>query len=254
MEIEWLGEVLGGEGPIRSLLIILALAGMAIAVGIWILEFSGRTISRRGIVRNNVPWNALTIALIAVSAAIYIAGRPIQFQFIPGIGGFNPTLGLAPIFAVLFGLPGAIGVTFSMPIGDAISGALTLGSVAGFLSHTFVTWLPYKMVKTPNWKMPAAIASYVLWAVIVGPIIHAIVIPGWLDFTSVLPPAVAWGAVTPSIMLNHGLMGAIVGLVLMPILYPVVKARGLYWKDRYLPDGMRRDDDEAQLEPEPSAA
>lgn len=254
MQIDWLAEILGGEGPIHSLLIILALAGMVLAVGIWVLEFSGRTITRRGIVRNNVPWDAVSIALVAVSAAIYIAGRPIQFQFIPGIGGFNPTLGLAPIFAVLFGLPGAIGVTFSMPIGDAISGALTLGSVAGFLSHTFVTWLPYKMVKTPNWKVPAAIASYFLWAVIVGPIIHAIVIPGWLDVTGVLPPAVSWGGVTPAILLNHGVMGAIVGVILVPILYPVVKARGLYWKDRYLPDGVTRDEEDASYHPEPRPA
>jgi energy-coupling factor transport system substrate-specific component len=242
MQIDFLANILGGEGPLHTLLIVLALAGMVIAIGIWVMEFAGYTISRRGLVRNNVPWNGVTIALIAISAAIYIAGRPIQFQFIPGIGGFNPTLGLAPVFAVLFGLPGAIGVTFSMPIGDAISGALTLGSVAGFLSHTFVTWLPYKMVRTPNWKIPAAAASYFLWAVIVGPIIHAIVIPGWLDFTHVLPPAVSWGGVTPAILLNHGVMGAIVGVILIPILYPVVKARGLYWKDRYLPEGMSRDE------------
>lgn len=251
MQIDFLANLLGGEGPIHSLLIVAALLGMVLAILIWVMEFSGRTISRRGIVKNNVPWNSTTIALIAISAAIYIAGRPIQFQFIPGIGGFNPTLGLAPVFAVLFGLPGAIGVTFSMPIGDAISGALTLGSVAGFLSHTFVTWLPYKMVKTPNWKIPAAIASYYLWAIIVGPIIHAIIIPGWLDFTHVLPPAVAWGAVTPAILINHGVVGAIVGAILIPILYPVVKARGLYWKDRYLPDGMTAEDDRA---PVPSPA
>ena len=136
---------------------------------------------------------------------------------------------------MLFGLPGAIGVTFSMPIGDAISGALTLGSVAGFLSHTFVTWLPYKMVRTPDFKIPAAVASYYLWSIIVGPVIHAIVIPGWLDFTHVVPTAVAWGGVTPAILLNHGLTSAVVAAILMPILYPVVKARGLYWKDRYLP-------------------
>lgn len=236
MNIDFLAQL--GGGPLRPVLIALALIGMVLAVCIWIMEFSGWTISRRGFVRNNVPWNATTIALIAVSAAIYIAGRPIQFQFVPGIGGFNPTLSLAPILSVLFGLPGAIGVTFSMPIGDAISGALTLGSVAGFLSHTFVTWLPYKMVRTPNWKLPAAVASYYLWAIIVGPIIHAIVIPGWLDLTHVVPTAVAWGAVTPAILLNHGLTSAIVGAILMPILYPVVKARGLYWKDRYRPEGM----------------
>lgn len=247
MNIGFLAQV--GGGPLRPVLIALALIGMVLAVCIWIMEFSGWTISRRGFVRNNVPWNAMTIALIAVSAAIYIAGRPIQFQFIPGIGGFNPTLSLAPILSVLFGLPGAIGVTFSMPIGDAISGALTLGSVAGFLSHTFVTWLPYKMVRTPNWKFPAAIASYYLWAIIVGPVIHAIVIPGWLDLTHVVPTAVAWGGVTPAILLNHGLTSAVVGAILIPILYPVVKARGLYWKDRYRPEGMAPEEAAATLSP-----
>ena len=201
------------------------------SIAIWVMEFAGWTITRQGFVRNNVPWNATSIALVAVSAAIYIAGRPLQFQFIPGIGGFNPTMSLAPIFATLFGLPGAIGVTFSMPIG----GALTLGSVAGFLSHTFVTWLPYKMVREPNFKVPAAVVSYYLWAIIIGPIIHSIVIPGWLDFTHVLPPAVAWGGVTPAILLNHGLTAAVVAPILMLILYPIVKARGLYWKDRYQP-------------------
>ncbi|HBY93519.1 MAG TPA: hypothetical protein DEP84_06040 [Chloroflexi bacterium] len=234
MQIDFLANVFG-QGPLHPVLIGLALLGMLLAVAIWIMEFSGWTITRNGFVRNNVPWNATSIALIAISAAIYIAGRPIQLQFIPGIGGFNPTMSLAPIFSVLFGLPGAIGVTFSMPIGDAISGALTLGSVAGFLSHTFVTWLPYKMVREPNFKVPTAVVSYYFWAIIVGPIIHSIVIPGWLDFTHVLPPAVAWGAVTPAILLNHGLTAVVVAPILMVILYPVVKARGLYWHDRYQP-------------------
>ena len=107
--------------------------------------------------------------------------------------------------------------------------------MAGFLSHTFVTWLPYKMVREPNFRIPAAVVSYYLWAIIIGQIIHSIVIPGWLDFTKVLPPAVAWGAVTPAILVNHGLTAVVVAPILMLILYPIVKARGLYWRDRYQP-------------------
>lgn len=232
MESSFLATLLG-EGPLHGLMIALALIGMVLAVGIWVMELSGWTISRRGFVRNQVKWDTTTISLIAISAAVYIAGRPIQFQFIPGIGGFNPTLSLAPVFSLLFGLPGAIGVTFSMPIGDAISGALTLGSVAGFLSHTFVTWLPYKLVQSANLKQPGALGSFYVWAIIAGPIIHAVVIPGWLDFTHVLPPAVAWGAVTLAILLNHAVTAAIVAPILLGILFPIVKRRGLYWRDRY---------------------
>lgn len=233
MEITFLARLLG-EGFLHPIVIGFALLGMVIAILIWIMEFSGWTITSRGFKRSNVPWNATTIALIAVSAAIYIAGRPLQLQFVPGIGGFNPTLSLAPIFSVLFGLPGAIGVTFSMPIGDAISGALTLGSVAGFLSHTFVTWLPYKMVKSdPSTSRGKFFTTYFLWAIFIGPIIHSIIIPGWLDVTGVLPPAVSWGIVTPAILLNHGVTAIVVAPVLLLLLWPIVKARGLYWKDRY---------------------
>lgn len=233
MEITFLARLLG-EGFLHPIMIGLALLGMVIAILIWVMEFSGWTITTKGFKKNNVPWNATSIALISISAAIYIAGRPLQLQFIPGIGGFNPTLSLAPIFAVLFGLPGAIGVTFSMPIGDAISGALTLGSVAGFLSHTFVTWLPYKMVRSDLTTSRAKFfASYFFWAIFIGPIIHSIVIPGWLDVTGVLPPAVAWGIVTPAILLNHALTAVVVAPVLLLLLWPIVKARGLYWQDRY---------------------
>jgi energy-coupling factor transport system substrate-specific component len=237
-------ETLLGQGPLHPIFVGLALLGLVVAVGIWVMEFSGWTISTRGFVRNNIRWDATAIALIAVCAAIYIAGRPIQVQFIPGIGGFNPSLSIAQTFAVLFGLYGAIGVTFSMPIGDAISGALTLGSVAGFLSHTFITWIPYKLAGPVDLRSWRFWGRFYLFGIILAPVIHAIVIPGWLDFTHVLPPAVAWGAVTPAILINQGLLPAILSPIFLGILYPIVKHRGLYWRDRY----------EAAAPPKPAVA
>jgi hypothetical protein len=226
-------ETLLGQGPLHPVMIGLALLGLVVAVGIWVMEFSGWTISRRGFVRNGLKWNATTIAIIAICAALYIAGRPIQIQFIPGIGGLNPSLSIAQSLAVVFGLPGAIGVTFSMPIGDAISGALTLGSVAGCLSHTFITWIPYKLAAGADLRKPLNLVTFYFWGIIVAPIIHAIVIPGWLDFTHVVPPAVAWGGVTLSILTNQGLLPAILSPIFLAILYPIAIRRGLYWKQRY---------------------
>ncbi|MBC7343729.1 MAG: hypothetical protein H5U02_15010 [Clostridia bacterium] len=233
MQLSFLGDLITGSGAIHSIMIALALILMVAAVVIWIIEFSGHTITSRGIVKNNFKWDASAIATVAICAAVYIVGRPIQFQFIPGIGGFNPTLALAPILGALFGLPGAIGVTFSMPIGDAISGALTVGSVAGCLSHTFLTWLPYKMVRDADFRNWRNVVTFYVWGIIIGPIIHATVIPGWLDFTHVLPPAVCWAGVTASILINHMVTAGVVSAILMPILYPIIKGRGLYWRDRY---------------------
>jgi energy-coupling factor transport system ATP-binding protein len=221
------------SGPLHQVVIGLSLSSMAVAIFIWVLEFSGWTISRRGFIRNNIPWDATTVALIAVSAAIYIAGRPIQFQLLPGVGGLNPTLCLAPVMAVLFGLPGAIGVTFSMPIGDTLSGALTVGSAAGFLGHTFLTWIPYKLTREPNFKSARAVFSFFLWAVVVGPVFHILVVAGWLDFTHLLPTAVAWSALVWILLLNHTLIPSLTAPILIQVLYPFLKARGLYWRDRF---------------------
>lgn len=229
MTSEFLEELLGG-GPANTFAVGLALVLMVVAIGIWALELSGHTISRRGIVRNNLRWNARTIAIIAVVAAIYIAGRPLQVQFVPGIGGFNPSLSLGPVLSILFGLPGAIGVTFSMPIGDAISGALTVGSAAGLLGHTFYTWIPYKLVTDPSMK------KFSIWvrlylAILVGGTLHLITVCGWLDFTNALPPAVAWGAVPIAISLNHILIPAIVVPILLVALLPLVRQWGMFHGD-----------------------
>ncbi|HET6499333.1 MAG TPA: hypothetical protein VFG87_01095 [Amycolatopsis sp.] len=229
MSVPFLADLFGG-GPLHSVFVVIALALMVVAVGIWIMEFSGWTVSVRGFVRNDVVWGARSIALVAVCAALYIAGRPLQLQLIPGIGGLNPSLALAPVLVALFGLPAAVGVTFSMPIGDAISGALTLGSVAGCLGHTFVTWVVYKLCRDASLRSAKSWTG--LYAGIIGgSFLHAIVVPGWLDFTHVLPPAVAWGGVTASIVLNQMVIPAIVGPILLLALYPRVKQSGLYWRD-----------------------
>jgi energy-coupling factor transport system substrate-specific component len=82
------------------------------------------------------------------------------------------------------------------------------------------------------------VVSFYLGGIILAPIIHAITIPGWLDFIHLVPPAVAWGGVTVSILINQSLLPAIVSPILIPILYPIVKARGLYWKDRLTTTGL----------------
>jgi len=41
-------ETLLGQGPLHPVMIGLALLGLVVAVGIWVMEFAGWTISRRG--------------------------------------------------------------------------------------------------------------------------------------------------------------------------------------------------------------
>lgn len=229
MNIDVLAQLFG-HGPMHTFIVGLALVLMVVAIAIGAMELSGRTISLRGFTRNNVLWGARSIALVAVCAALYIAGRPLQLQLIPGIGGINPSFALAPLLVALFGLPGAVGVTFSMPIGDAISGSLTVGSVGGFLGHVFVTWFVYKLCKDASLRnLRSWIGFYA--GLVIGPLLHMIIVPGWLDFTHGLPPAVAWGGVTTAIGINQIIIPAIVSPILLYALYPSVAQAGLYWRD-----------------------
>lgn len=214
--------------PAGGFLEIVSLLLMAIMAALWIMELSGHTISRHGIIRNNLTWNAKTIAVLAVSAAIYVALRPIEFQFVPGIGGFNPSLALGPVIGILLGLPGVIGAAFSFPIGDAISGALTVGSLAGFFGQSYYMYFAYKIV-----GRHVPFNSWQAWArlyveLIIGWVFIFVTISGWLDFTKLAPPVVAWGAVGLAIMINQLWIPAVLVPILVTALYPLVKAWGIF--------------------------
>ena len=241
IEVPFLADLLG-QGPLHPIMLGLALLGMLVTIGIWVMELSGRTISRRGLVRNNVPWDTATIALIVASAAIFIATRPLHLQVLPRIGEFTPIVSLAPtlapIFSVLFGLPGAIGMTLGFPISQLIYGGLSLETMGGFLSYAFVTWLPYRMVRELKFKKEV-VGRYYLWAILVGPVIHVTVTTGWLDFIGARSPAMAWGMRLPSLLINHSLLTVVSSPILLIILYPFAKLLNLCWWNRYLPEFAR---------------
>lgn len=47
-----------------------------------------------------------------------------------------------------------------------------------------------------------------------------------------LPMFVTWGIIAPTILSNNITVNAVLSPILGRILYPLVKGRGLYWKDR----------------------
>jgi hypothetical protein len=69
------------------------------------------------------------------------------------------------------------------------------------------------------------------FSLLIGGLMLMVTICGWLAFTNVLPPAVAWGGVTLSIFVNQMVLPAIVVPVLLIALYPLVRQWGLYHRD-----------------------
>lgn len=231
MNADFLAQMIGETGPIHNMVLIIALVLMAIAAGILIMEILGYTITNKGIVKHNFKWNARAVAIAAICAAVYIALVPFSIAWIPGIGGFTPARALPAIFGAIFGLPGMIGTTFSMPIGDAISGKLTLGSIAGFLAQVYVTWIPYKLVKDPSMRNFKSIATFFLWGIFIAPLIISIMVPGWLDFMNVIPAAVAWGGVWPAFIISYMISPIVISPLLLLVIYPLVRKLGLFHRD-----------------------
>src|SRR4051794_1656473 len=148
---DFLGSILQ---PLNGILITVSLILMIAAVILMVMELAGWTITRHGIVRNNHHWNAVSVSLAAVIGAFYIAGGLFQIApIVPGFATWTPVRAFPPILSTLFGLPAIFGMTFFMPISDALAGKLTLGSVAGALGHFIaVGWIPYKLVGDPSFR------------------------------------------------------------------------------------------------------
>ncbi len=111
-----------------------------VGAALLVLELSGRTIafSRPYIRPNRFHWSAVSVATAGVGAAVFVVGLASLgniIVIIPGFVSINPTRGLEAVFGLLFGLPGVAAGMIGNPIGDVLTGKLSLGSFAGCITH-----------------------------------------------------------------------------------------------------------------------
>lgn len=221
-------------GPLRYILIGIAVVTVILTVITMLLEIAGYRFSRSGLKRTGLRWDATNIAIAAICGAVYTGARFLQTpQIVPGFGGLTFTHVLAPVIAMLFGIPGAVGVALSVPFGDYLFGYLSIGSVAGVSGHWMaLLYIPFLMVVEPSMRNRKSIFSVYLWAILIASFWHAITLGGWLDLLRLAPTEVVWTVISPGVIVAHGIIPAILmPFVLIP-LYPAIKAMGLYWKDR----------------------
>lgn len=184
--------------------------------------------------------NTRMIILVALSAAIYAAflivfkgGIPI----VPGITEVRPANVFPFVFSLLFGPAGAWGSAIGNLIGDLFGGTLGVGSIFGFFGNFFLGFIPYKMwgamfglVNRSNMAQTTNSGSKLLAFEIIMLTASAacgIIIAWYLDLASIVP--FAFLAIT--ITINNFAAGAILGPILLTLLYPRVKRWGLIWTD-----------------------
>lgn len=232
---QFFGTILGifSNGFLHTFTYVFAIATQVVGWALLLLEISGRTISGGKIVKNGVKWNSQSLATVAITGALYTAVKYLHLpQLIPGFGGLTFTHVFAPIFAMVFGVPGAIGCALSTPVSDALQGWLGVGSLAGTMGHwLFLCWLPMKMVKDPSFQNKKSIVSVYLWAVLIGGALHILQLYGFLDLIKAMDPVTAWTVGAPGSVPAHIIIPAILMPITLPFIYNTVKKLGLYWRD-----------------------
>ncbi|MEM1802949.1 MAG: QueT transporter family protein [Desulfurococcaceae archaeon] len=209
----------------------------AVGTVLFFMELTGVTIKGWKLVKQIIRWDAVDISVTALCAAVYggalaaTGGIPI----IPGFTWIRPANALAPLFGILFGIPGALGTSIGNFIADALAGYLSVGSIGGFIGNFIIAYVPYKLMKDHTFRTPRSIIEFYIWGVLISSVWCSIYISWWLDALEPvigLPRPLVWGWFAPFVIFNNAFITAILTPILGYILYPPIKARGLYWADR----------------------
>lgn len=173
---------------------------------------------------------ALATALYAVFLYIFTL-LPVLW-IIPGFTSVRPANSIPIVMSLLFGPAASWGTAFGNLIGyDIMGGALTIGSIGGFAGNFIMGLLPYytwtKIFKEkPDCKTPSSLAKFELTAFL-NSAACALVIAWWLEVVGILPLWLLGLIIT----LNNFVMEAIIGPVLMVLLWDRAERMGWIWTD-----------------------
>jgi len=221
---------------------MLVIGGLVWILGtaVFLLELAGYTVTREGLKKTGMgiaSWGVVDVALTALSAAVYggllFATAPIVL--VPGFTWLRPANALAPLFGMFFGIPGCLGAAIGNLIADILGGFFGVGSIGGFVGNFLIAYLPYKFVKDHSFTTASSIGEFYVWGVIGQAIVSAVYICWWLDVMQAfvgLPIFVIWGVIAPIIFSNNVVVTAILSPILGRALFPLISARGLYWRQR----------------------
>jgi len=151
---------------------------------------------------------------------------------IPGVTSIRPGNAIPPVVSLLFGPAAAWGSAFGNLIGfDVLGGALTIGSIGGFVGNFFLGYVPYKVwhrvfKEPPHCKTLSSLLKFE-GIVFMHAGTVALIIPLWTELVGFVP----FTPLAFIIFWNEVINAAILGPILMALLYPRVRRAGWLWTD-----------------------
>ena len=180
------------------------------------------------------------VVLVALTAAMYAAVL-IPFKLlpiIPGITEVRPANVFPVICSLMFGPAGAWGAAFGNLIGDLMGGTYGLGSYVGMLGNFWFGYIPYRMWRllSKNEPVPWGFSKLLRYLPItlLASLACGVQIGWGLDTLGLVP----FHVLAPLITVNNFITAAILGPLLLPVLYPRVKRWGLLYHDIMEPEDL----------------
>lgn len=177
------------------------------------------------------------IALVALTAGLYAALLiPFKaFPLIPGITEVRVAQVLPPVFSLLFGPAAAWGTAIGNLIGDMMGGTFGPGSLFGFIGNFYLGLIPYALWgwlgvfssgRPPAMTDRRQVAEFVA-VTLLSAVACAVIIAWGLEVLRLLPFAVLGNIIT----LNNFIFPAVIGPLVLRLLYGRVQRWGLLWTE-----------------------
>ena len=182
----------------------------------------------------------LTIVVTAAYTAVLIPFKGLVI--IPGVTEIRPANAFPVVFSLLFGPAAAWGSAFGNLLGDVFGGTLTGGSIFGFVGNFFYGFAGYKVWGNlgrlssgdePRMQTGAQLLEFLVVALVAAAGTAAIIAWG-LEVLGLVPFA-ELGLVISG---NNFVTSAILGPVLLRVLYPRIERDGLLYPDLMQSDAL----------------
>lgn len=200
-------------------------------VAIFVLESFDRRVSLRWPFLRVIGsrWNTKAVSVMAMTAALSVVLQVLSavIVLIPGTLTLRIDAMVRNSFGGIFGMPAVWGTMLANIIGDALSGTLGPGSIAGFMVSWFQAYFFFRLMSNRQAAMESggSLVRYYLISILVC-VIGAFFLCANFQILGLLPPQIIWTVVFPGFMVST-FLGGLLGPVLARVIAPIASRYGL---------------------------
>lgn len=183
-----------------------------------------------GLVKMQRRWNAKAVTMMAMTAALSVLLQAVSAMLvlIPGFLTFRADAMVRFSFGAIFGMPAVWGVAIANLLGDALTGSLSPGSVAGAIISWWMPYLFYRFYRGPDdYCMTRRTAWLKYYAIVfLWCILGSLYLCTNFSYLRLFPDSVIWSAIFPAVGVTT-FVGGLLGPVVARVIGPAAERYGL---------------------------